>query len=290
MPDDKLFEQFKEKRKDISELRARLNAVNEAKENCYSQKEEVSNKIRDLIKEIKELKAARNDLTAVVRKNKADKEVIVADIKSLISKIGYLRKMKNDAAKKHNIRGDPMRIKKQIESLELKVETEVQSFDKEQALMKKIRDLRSKFGDFSDMGAILEDMNELSSEIDDLKSNEKEFKKNVRKNARESQKKHEKMLELSKQVDELKVQEKHLYTQFLEHKKEFTQINNNLKALLSEFGKIKDGVDGVKEQKKRERVQRDKDTIEDKRSRVNEKIKRGEKLTTEDLLVFQGDM
>jgi len=283
----KIFKDFKDKRKEISVLRNILNSVNNDKELFYSEKEKFSKEIKKLISDIKELKSKRDELTKMVRETKKEKDKVVKNVKNKISKITGLKKQKNEIARKYNLKGDPMRLKRQIQGLETKVETEAISFDKEQKIMKTIRELRSKFSEFSEIEKVWEEINSLSKEIDSLKVNEKELKKSVKKNARESQRQHEKMLVLSEQVDELKVKEKIEFEKFSHFKLVFTETNRALKELLGEFGRIQDNVQEVKKRKRKERAERDKITIEERKNEVQEKIKKGEKLTTEDILVFQ---
>jgi len=289
MSDDKskIFENFKNKRKEISVLRNILNSVNTDKEKFYSNKDEYSKEIKELISEIKSLKAKRDELTKLVRETKKEKDKVVKNVKAQISKITGLKQQKYEIAKKQNLKGDPMRIKKQIEALETQVETEAISFDKEQKIMKKIRELRNKFSEYSEIEKVFVEINALSKEIDGLKTSEKELKKTVRKNARDSQKQHEKMLVLSDKVDKLKVMEKAEFHKFTMFKTVFTETNMALKELLGEFGKIKDGVHEAKQKKRRDREEKDKNMIEQRKREVQDKIKKGEKLTTEDLLIFQ---
>ncbi len=290
MADDenkKLFDDLTQKRVEITELKKKLNTINIEKEKCYSEKEEVSSRIKELINEIKVLKKERDEQTAEVRKQKNEKGKVIAEIKAEIDKIIKLKKERQDISKKFNIRGDPVRLKKQIEDLEYKIETEAVSFEKEQKLMKTINDLKSKFSEFSEVGSVVDDINKTSSNIDSLKKKEKEFKKNIRKGARESQKRHEKMLELSKVVDELKTKEKEHYEKFSGLKAEFANANKRLKEMLSEMGGIKDNVEKFRTKRKEEQKAKKEMTIKEKKDLVNEKIKKGEKLTTEDLLVFQ---
>jgi len=278
-----ILDEFKVKRKKISELRTQLNQINEEKESFYEKQLNAGKEIKSLITEIKVLKKKRDDLTATVKESKAKKEKIVNEIKKKISEITTIKKDKLAGGTK----GNPVHLKRQIEDMETKIETEALSFDKEQKLMKKINELKNKFGEYGEVAKVLNSINAMSKEIDELKKKEKEFKKIVRKNARESQNEHEKMIELSKKVDELKVVESENYNKFIVQKKEFSVINRKLKDMLSTFSKLKEGLDDIRIKKKKEKVEKDKLTIEDKKSKVNEKLKKGEKLTTEDLLIFQ---
>jgi len=289
MSDDKqkLYNQFDSKKKEISELRAILNRVNEEKEKWFSEKDATGKEIKKLITQIKETKKRRDQLTAKVKESKQNKGKIILDIKKKIEEAKFFAQQKSDFFRKHKIKGDPLRLKRQIQSIETKIETEVMSFQQEQKLMKKIKDLRHKYGEFGELNKIVDSMNDISSEIDNLKVKERDLKKEIRKNARDSQKEHEQILETSKSIDELKVKEKEQYEKFTAAKREFSRANKRLKELLPELGELRSTVTEMTVKKKRDRELKEKQTLDQKRSRVDEKIKKGEKLTTEDLLVFQ---
>ncbi len=289
MPDEnkKIFNDFEKKKKDISELRSILNQLNEEKERLFAEKDKTAKEIRSLVDQIREIKKKRNSLTAQVKELKAEKGRIVIEIKENIAESKKLKNEKLDFFKKHNIKGDPVMIKRQIESIETKIETEVISFDQEQKLMKKIKDLRAKAAQFGDVNRIIDRMNEISGRIDELKTREKELKKSIRKTAKDSQKEHEMMLELSKKIDELRQKEKGEYDKFAACKKQFTETSEKLKVLLPELGELKGTVNNIKIKKKKDKELKEKLSLDEKRNRVDEKIKKGEKLTTEDLLVFQ---
>jgi uncharacterized coiled-coil DUF342 family protein len=283
----RLFDEFDKKRREIADLRAVLNQLNEEKEKWFSQKDSVSREIVAAINSIKDFKRKRDEHTAKVREIKAKKESVVTEIKSLIGDAGSLRQQKQDVAKKHDLKGDPIRLKKEIDRIETRVETEVFSFETEQKLMKKIKELKSLYSQFSEFNAVSDKMRTISNRIDELKNHEKEYKKEIRHFAKDSQTEHEKMLEQSKHVDDLKTTEKEAYDKFLEFKNQFAATNAKLKELLTEIGEIGDSVKEIKEQKRHDKELKERLTLEEKKNLVTEKIKRGAKLTTEDLLVYQ---
>ncbi len=171
--------------------------------------------------------------------------------------------------------------------MERKIETEVLSFDREQKMMKTINDLKSRFKEYDKIASVLERAGQLSREIDELKAKEKEQKKEIRKLARQSQRDHEAMMELSAQVDALRVKEKEAFERFVQKKKEYNDLSRKNKDIAGELEPLKEGVQHVKEKRKRQKEEKEKKTLEDKKTLVQDKIRRGEKLTTEDFLVFQ---
>lgn len=63
--------------------------------------------------------------------------------------------------------------------------------------------------------------------------------------------------------------------------------NKKLNDILPELSILRKEVNDINKKKKQDKETIEKLTIEEKKSKVQEKIKKGEKLTTEDLLIFQ---
>ena len=289
MPDEnkELSKELEQKRKEIAELKEILGEANSKKEELFKKREELGDSIRKSIADIRKRRKTRNSFTSDVKILKEDKIRIISMIKSLIEKLKSLQAKKKEYLKKHNIKSDPTNVKKQIQALETKIETEVMSFDKEQKLMKKIKELRSEANRFGEITKIQEEIDHYASFLDDLKIAEKDVKKDIRVKAKESQKEHEQILEMSKKIDELKKEEEETKEKFASAKQRFNDINKQIKDKLSDIGKLRGVEAEERTKKKKERKEKEKKTIAEKKKAVSKKMERGEKLTTEDLLLFQ---
>jgi len=98
---------------------------------------------------------------------------------------------------------------------------------------------------------------------------------------------HEEILKISAEIDKIKVDEEYAFRKFSEFKKKFNGVNEQLKEKLKEMNHVKEQLDKISTEKK-EKIRLEQELfLKSKEDAVNEKIKRREKLTTEDLLVFQ---
>jgi len=88
-------------------------------------------------------------------------------------------------------------------------------------------------------------------------------------------------------IDELKKKEEDAFKQFIEYKKKFNEVSDKLKEKLAPIGKMKEEIDKVNETVKDKRESTKRELLNSKGREVEEKLKKGMKLTTEDLLVFQ---
>ena len=184
---------------------------------------------------------------------------------------------------------DPSQIKKTIEKLELSIETDAMSFENEKKVMKKIKALKKRFDVAKIANDFFDNIKIFSKDIDKVKKKANEAHLRIQNRAKESQKLHEGLVGNSKEIDKLKEEEEGAFEKFIEFKKKFSEVNDLLKEKLTKMNGITKKLESFKLKKEEEKILRDKFFIKKKEAEVEEKIKRGEKLTTEDLLVFQQD-
>lgn len=282
-----LFRKLNECRAEINKLKTTLNEIDEQKENWFSKKEKYSDEIGALISKVKENKNKRDSLTKGVKNDKGQREKFNEEIKKKISQVRELNKKKQEFLKKHNIKEDPSMIKGEIEKLEFRIETDVMPFDREKELMKRIKELKKKYEQSKEIRDICEKTFDVSKEIDNLKGDAKEVHKRIQSRAKESQIKHEEMIKVSGNIDELKIKEKNAFEKFMEFKKKFNEANEQLKNKLPEMGKLKEEADKYNLELKKKKKEKEEKFLKSKEDVVKEKMKKGKKLTTEDLLIFQ---
>ena len=85
----------------------------------------------------------------------------------------------------------------------------------------------------------------------------------------------------------MKIEEEEAFRKFSEFKRQFTGANSQLKEKLKEINHVKSQLDKIYFDRKERRRQQEESFLKSKEDAVNEKIKKRQKLTTEDLLVFQ---
>ena len=286
---NELFEGLKLLKKEINELKNNLNSLDEQKEKWFSKKEECGSEIRGLIKKIKESKQKRDELTKKVKEDKQERDKLNQEIKDKISKLKELNKEKELILEKYNITEDPSRIKEVIDKLDLSIETDAMSFENEKKVMKKIKGLKKKFGEAKVVTDILDSLKKLSNSIDEFKKKSNEFHLKIQCRAKESQELHENVISSSKEIDKLKEGEEQAFGKFIEFKKKFTEANDLLKEKLTKMSELRKSLESFKLKKGEEKKLKEDFFLKSKEAEVEEKIKRREKLTTEDLLVFQQD-
>ena len=282
-----LVEELNKHRVEVSKLRNALDELEKEKESWFKKKNEFSKSIRESIQKIKNNKINRDSFTHQVRELKLRRDNINKELSLKSAELEKLRKERLEHSKSLDIKESPSRIKQQMEKLEFKIETDTVSFEKEKELMKWIKELKKDY----DKVSILQDSNIKIREILDItmqmKEEAYEVHKSIQEKAGQSQVLHEEILKLSAEIDKLKLDEEDAFKKFLELKKKFNEVNTQLKEKLNEMKRIKLQLDKIYSDKKEKRKQQEESFLKSKEEEVNQKIKRREKLTTEDLLVFQ---
>jgi len=283
-----LFARLGELKREISSIKKDLNAINKEKEDAFSSKREMGKQIRELIGAIKASREKRNILTKEIKELKSKRDVSNKLLRDKIAELNRLKEEKIKAMKSLKIKQEPSKLKIEIERLEQRIETEGMPFSREQELMKKIKGLKKLYEE----GRVIVEMNsrtkELMKELNNTRKDGNDSHKLVQEKAEQNQEEHEKMIKLSKSIDELTAREEGHYKTFLELKKKFNEANNNLKQKLEELRAIDGQIASIKNEQIARKIEQETRILKSKEEIVEEKIRRGQKLTTEDILVLQG--
>lgn len=284
---DNLIGELKDNQKEISDIKKELNVLNAQKESEYQKREDTGKQISELIGKIKDLKRERDTFTRQVKENKQKRDFIRASLREKIDSFKKADEEKQVLLKKKNLKYGPEKLRDDIRAMESKIETEGMSFDKEQKMMKAIKDLKKELVGLMEIDSVFKKARDLSKEIRQLKEDVEVCNVNVRNFAGQSQVKHEEMLALSKQVDDLMAQEKEHKEAFQKLKDQFIEANTKLKGKLPQVNNLREKLDSDRAESRAKYKEEVEKGLKTKEERVKEKLKKGVKLTTDDLLVFQ---
>ena len=265
---------------EIIELKKTLNTLNVEKEEWFTKKESLKKDVANLISQIKKIKFSKDKDNKETQKLKAIREKHNNEVKKLIAKFKKLNEEKLKIMKDKKITFDPAQLVKRIDELDYSVETEALSFDKEKKIMTQIRQLKKQLEEASEVQGLFKELKVVSNQIKETKDKAEEAHKKLQE-IKKDQNTYEEFMKLTKQINELKKKQEDAFSKFIDSKNKFSGINKQLKE------KLKDAKDiNLKETIKVENKQAK--VLEQKTKEVEEKLKKKKKLTTEDLLVFQG--
>lgn len=281
------FREFEAEKRAVSSLRAELNTAGEKLDEFFRKRQEIGQGIATRLRRVKALREERNALTTEVKQHKEERKRLQDGVKVKIEGVRKLRNQRDTIQQKLGFRGSPASLQQEIARMEFRIETEGMSFDAEQKLMKRIKELKKKAEEAHAIGAVQEQAHAAEKGIRELKEKTDEEHLWVQKKAEESQQKHEEMVLLLKEVDGLRKQEKAVEGEMGEIKKKYDEVKKKLEeglVRLNDLGKKVREIKGESERKRREQHEAD---VESMSRSVEEKLKKGEKLTTEDLLAWQ---
>jgi uncharacterized coiled-coil DUF342 family protein len=285
---DELLAQLEVAKRGIQELKTKVAAANRKKEAAFRKKQEVASRIGEKLGQISGSKNERNAITTEVRELKRKRDELNAQIRERVAEIKKLTEEHKDALGPYDRKSSPGLLKKQIEMLEFKLETQPMGFEAEQKLTKRVKELKKQYEQVKEKAGAAEMLHEKSREIDRLKREANRYHRQVQEHAQQSQTKHEALLTESKEIEELKREEEARYQEFLAEKRVYNEISQKLKESLAAMQAVKDQLGRqnvkVKEEQRREEMK----TLKERAKEAEEKVRTRKKLTTEDLLALQG--
>ena len=275
-------------REDISSLKTKLHGIYDKKEEWYAKKDEIRSAVNDLITEVKKIKSQLGRSKEAKESIRRQRDDYNSKTRALIDSFKKLAAEKRSMESKLGIRSDTSYLKQQISRMETRIETEALSFKEEKKIMSRVNEIKKKLKESSVLADFEKKMDSLSSEINTIrKKGDEEHQKLIEFIAAEKDN-YSKFIELSKKINTLKKLQREAFENFKALKDEFLGTNDVLQEKLIESSKIFGTVRQQREKIARDKRQNVLKTLEQKTREVEEKLKNKKKLTTEDLIVFQG--
>src|SRR3989344_4487548 len=241
-------------------------------------KQELINKLVEIRKEISNLK----DTLEKTR----EKYVINKEIGILINNIKALNEKRRIIRNEKKIDKNPEVLKNIINKLEEKIETEVLSIEEEKRVMKRLNKLKGEYKEIKIIVDLNNEYNKMSEDIDFKKKKLNDLKNKIKDNM-EKNSEYEGFMKISKDILETKNEISALNNQYFKYKSDILKNNLLLKEKLKELNNIKNNLDFIDKKMLEEKESKKQEIISQKKSVVEEKLKMGQKLSTEDLITFQ---
>jgi len=281
-----LFADLNKCRNEINSINKDLNRYNREKEAMYRKKHELSSNIREKIVSIKESKKKRDSLTKRVKELKDKRRNLNDESRKKISELVDLKKETKHLTLKSKVK-NPYWIKGEIDRIEVKLETEAMPYDKEKELTTKLKKLKKSLDETSIVTGNIDLIRKFNSKINSTKTNSTATHNELQKLAAESQQLHESLIKTSKEVDKLKIEEGLTIKNYFDSKKKFKEINDKLEQKLSYMNEIRQKINKFQLEEDEKRKLRETMVVKSKEQEMEDKIKTGKKLTTDDFLAFQ---
>jgi len=284
MTDQEVLGNYKKLEHEIKVIREELRKANDEKETWFKKKESLKDDIKAQVREIKEIKSEKDKNNVQLFELKKKRDSYNKEIRKLISEKKNLNE-KEKLFKKYNITLDHTKIKKQINEIEKQVEVEV-SFEKEKKLMDTIKRLKRTFDQSSEVMEVSEKAKKVSKNIDDLRKKIFEVTGKISEAAHDAN--YDSFMAKVKGVNDTRKEQEEAFKKFIEYKNIYNSINQKLKEKLIESSKFKTESNKEKENIRNKNKQEKEKLLKEKAEEVEEKMKKKKKLTTADLIAYQG--
>lgn len=273
--------------------RKKRDKLNQETKQFAEKRDQLNAQVKKLLQEANRFKEKRDELNGKVRAEKGVRETLTKAYNDLKAELDKVRKAHAPTTDEISV----SRLRKELHALEFKQMTSVLEADKERDLVEKISQIKKQIESKEKELEGSEDVRELLASVKDSKAKMDECHKRVNEYADLAQKEHDAMIERFSSSDKLRREADRAQEEFVESKMKADEEHRrhiDMIHLVHDFDKIAQSLRNIK------RVQGRKSTPGSGKAptptapsgkmeaeRIFEKFKRGEKLSTEDLMVLQ---
>ncbi|MBI4152337.1 hypothetical protein HY495_01390 [Candidatus Woesearchaeota archaeon] len=272
--------EYQAKKQEMSSLKTALHSLHTEKEAAFQQLKEFRIKISALSTRIQDLKTQRQALTGQVKELKGERDKLNQVVKEKAQAHQVVDQKKKESGVPKFPAESPYKLKAEIARLERKLETEVMPFPKEQELNKKLKELKAIFKKCAAAIDASKKMNATRVEFSESRRKAQDAHQQVQEIAQKSQDVHVGINALYDEIQKWREEEKAVAEKYLRLKEEFFQTKQKQEELSKQLDTFSSQLKERDENSFQTRVLA-------KTAEVQEKMRKGKKLSTEDILAFQ---
>jgi len=268
--------------KEAEELKTNRNEWNSKASTFAKRRDELNKKTKELIEKAQEYRIKRDEFNGQVSSNKDLRNDLNDKANEVYSKVDGIRK-KDSTTSGRSLN----ELRKEIDHMEFKQQTEVLTPEKERALVEKISEMKDEFKKKREQ---LEQNHELKTFLTDaqsLRDQASDFHKKVKEFADLAQEYHDKMIECFREADKTRADADAQHKEFVKAQETADEYHKQFLKLQKEVRDFDKVIVGLKKKTKAEKDTKDKVEYKKQAEDVYAQFKAGEKLNTEDLLLLQ---
>jgi len=278
---DNLIQRKKALEIELDTFKRKRDGYNNEKRIYAEKRDELNKKRAELLKKAKDLRKERDKTNAEVKTYKNKKNELLTELNDLSKKIDKLKDVNNLDGKDLN------QIKTEIERLKFDQQTRVMTIDKERALVKRISELESEY---SQRKKEIEENEELKSLLNNYKNIKKEldqYNKILSENISKAQDLHKEMIASLKEAETVRKEADQLHNAFVDAQKNADYYHHKYITTEKDLNDLDEIINALSKKKTYSKKERSEQRANKIAESVFENFKRGEKITTEDILLFQ---
>ena len=265
-------------KREISSLSQQLKHVSEEKEDKYKEKDAIDKKLNSLVKSAKDLRDKKKAIDVKIKALKEKRGTLNSDISPMFAKLRDLRTKVMPVEQKERHR-PPAIIRKQIEELEMKIQTEAPSFEREKKFMAQLKLLKAELKAIKGEEAGFSELRSFRDSIKTKKSDADNIHEEIQKLAKDSTEIFRQLTEKSQVIEAVQNDRDAIKAVLTDYKAKIEEMNSKLEDILKQWSAVsKQPLPELSELQA---------TLKQKAAQAEEKLKSGGKLTKEDILAMQ---
>ena len=284
---EELEARYEKRKRDMELHRMLRDKHNKEAREWADKRDELNKKIKEMLTEAKEHKKQRDELNEKVKEYKEERRKWNQEVQE------FARQLKEAKSRLLPRKDLPNigKLKKKLKELEFKQQTMVLTPEKERELVELIDSLYKKITEYEkemdDEMKKNQELKELQEGFKEAKGNAEHYHKLVEETVAKAQEHHNKMVELFEKVDEIRKDADEAHRLFVENKKIADEEHEKFIAAARDVKDFEKILAGLRQKKMASKKKKEKTEIKKKAEEIYEKFKRGEPLTTEDILILQ---
>jgi len=291
MDKEAIREELNKVREQIRSMKSDFSKKKNEKEAHFQKGEEYSIQINSLYEEVKEIE--NNSGLEKINKDLDERKVEYDEIKKkydeLNAKFSEVKSSSRPVRKPEIKTVSADKAKKEISKLDLKLQTQVLSLEKEGELIRKIEELKEIAGTATGLSSdsdsdssdefkqVKKELNSIKRKYFNIEKKIRSLYKQIRLISKEKKKKY-------KEIDSLRDLKKQSFETFRTQKKDYSKVGGHLREL---FKKEDDLLTQLGESPVQRKKSNDKNIRVKQKEAEDKLMKKGGVLTTEDLMLFQ---
>ncbi|MBW3583514.1 MAG: phosphoserine phosphatase [Euryarchaeota archaeon] len=280
------FAELDKNREDLQKkanvARAQRDKLNEEARRWANRRDEENAKVRELVNTANEHRKKRDEYNEAVQRHKKTRDEAMAESDAAKEALETLKRerMPKGGRPVHAIRRD-------IERLEFEQMTKVLTPAKERGLIEKLQALMSELKQKEDVYKADPELKEALDKFEAARERAEKAHQKVSETAEKAQAEHEQMVKLFGQSDRIRKEADQLQEKFVGAKVEADRVHKEYIELVNRIHELEKTISDQRVDSTGKSIAERREVAQDRADDIFERFKRGEKLSTEDLMTLQ---
>jgi uncharacterized coiled-coil DUF342 family protein len=264
---------------DAHHNRRERDALNAVAKGWINERDLHNSKLRQNLDKANDMKHLREEHNKAVKEYKSEREKWNKVVSKLSIEINSFKK---------NLRSVPIfRLERQLRALEFRQMTSVLSVDEERDLVKELSSIQDQIKKAEKELMANKKYKQLNEELVKSKQELSKYVKLVEESAEKAQGAHEEMMRLYEECDDFRAKGDDAQANFLKVKVRADEFHKKYVDAVNKIHDLDREISGMMHKDKKTKIEEDEKTVKKEAEIIFEKFKKGEKLSTEDLMTLQ---